>query len=163
MYTSLTRGFHAAISQLKWSWFQEARPLRHLARFDEASRGGVGGAFAVIGLQRGIRLASLGAAITLLSIATDPLIQQVIRYDPCLQLSLRGQASMARTNNYTDRGIHTGAGQASLDPPMEAAMYQGVFNSSTPVRPVCSTGNCTFPEFSTLGVCSSCEDVSHTQ
>ena len=30
------------------------------------------------------------------------------------------------------------------------------------VSPSCTTGNCTWPTYTTLGVCSSCRDVSHT-
>jgi hypothetical protein len=45
---------------------------------------------------------------------------------------------------------------------MKAAVYDGVFkpSSANDVSPTCTTGNCTFPLFDTLAVCSKCLDVS---
>jgi hypothetical protein len=59
-------------------------------------------------------------------------------------------------------GIHTGAGEASLDPPMQAALYEGVYNSFSSITPTCPTGNCTFPHYRTVGMCSGCNDISNT-
>jgi hypothetical protein len=50
------------------------------------------------------------------------------------------------------------------DPSMSAAI-DGAFNTpDIPIRPstaTCSTGNCTWPLYPTLGVCHDCQDVSH--
>jgi hypothetical protein len=52
----------------------------------------------------------------------------------------------------------------SADPSMSAAI-DGAFNTpEIPIRPstaTCSTGNCTWPLYPTLGVCHECQDVSH--
>ena len=106
-----------------------------------------------------MHLATVEAVITILAVASDPFIQQVIRYDPCPQLLESGTALMPRTNNYTQTGIHTGALQESLDLPMQAAIYEGIYNSSFPVQPTYTSGNYTFPEYRTVAMCNDCQDI----
>ena len=156
---SANRQSCTAVSQLKWLWYQTPRPLGDLVRFDDASRG-IWGSARLIERLRGMHLASLGAAITILAIASDPFIQQVIETYPCAQHLGDGTASMPRTNSYNQSGIHTGADQSSLDLPMQAAIYEGVYNSFFPIQPVCTTGNCTFGNFRTAGMCTECQDIS---
>jgi hypothetical protein len=45
---------------------------------------------------------------------------------------------------------------------MLAAIYSGLMEEATvhPLAPLCSTGNCTFPTFKSLGFCSECCDVT---
>ncbi|KAF2141171.1 uncharacterized protein K452DRAFT_318841 [Aplosporella prunicola CBS 121167] len=150
-----------AVSQLKWSWYKEPRPLDDFARFDDASRG-IWGSARLITRLRGMHLASLGAAIMILAAASDPFIQQVIKYQPCSQKVSSAQATMPRTNNYTAYGAHVGAGLYTIDAPMEKALYKGFYDSFSPVTPTCTTGNCTFPNYRTVGVCSMCRDISDT-
>ena len=60
----------------------------------------------------------------------------------------------------------------TLDGPMAAAVYIGMLNppanASSSIPVTCSTGNCTFPayeggvSYSSLAMCSSTEDISHT-
>ncbi|OJD40001.1 zinc-binding oxidoreductase protein [Diplodia corticola] len=148
-----------AVSQLKWSWYKEARPLHDMARFDHASRG-VWGSLKFIRYLHVRNMATLGAIITVLATASDPFIQQVVRYHSCTQDESSEAASILRTNNYTETGAHVGAGMTTLDLPMQAALYQGAYNSFQGVEPACGTGNCTYPDYRTLGMCSSCEDYS---
>ncbi|KAL0265060.1 hypothetical protein SLS55_001018 [Diplodia seriata] len=148
-----------AVSQLKWSWYKEARPLHDIARFDHASRG-LWGSLKFIRYLHVQNIATLGAIITVLAVASDPFIQQVIRYHSCAQDEASEAASILRTNNYTATGAHVGAGMTTLDLPMQAALYQGAYNSFQGVEPACGTGNCTYPEYRTLGMCSYCEDNS---
>ena len=59
-----------------------------------------------------------------------------------------------------DSGIHLGPEFG-----MKAAIYKGIFTSASPsdVTPDCPTGNCTFPLFDTLAICSKCVNVTdHT-
>lgn len=46
---------------------------------------------------------------------------------------------------------------------MKAAVFNGIFSWQTvqDVRPVCDTGNCTFPLFDSLAVCSKCKNVTN--
>ncbi len=44
---------------------------------------------------------------------------------------------------------------------MKAAVYQGLFGAANDgLTPACGTGNCTFPDFSSLAVCSRCANVT---
>ena len=132
-----------------------------MSSFDKASRGPAGSAL-LLWTVRGRHLASIGAVITILAVASDPFIQQGIKYPSCLQAPFDESASVAATNNYTLSGMHLAILSESLDLPMKAAIYGGVFNSSLPVTPTCGTGNCTFPIYRTVGVCSNCQDISST-
>jgi len=48
------------------------------------------------------------------------------------------------------------------DVPAQGALSQGLTSPGIlqPVQPVCSTGNCTFPAYNTLGLCAAVVDVS---
>lgn len=69
----------------------------------------------------------------------------------------------ARSNSYSGwrPGPITGIKLAEL--PMVGAAYTGVYAQNNPflVTPDCTTGNCTWIEdYTTLGVCSKCYDVT---
>lgn len=49
----------------------------------------------------------------------------------------------------------------ALEWPLRGALTAGFFNSSSPLPISCPTGNCTWPELSTLGLCTSCTNVTH--
>lgn len=48
----------------------------------------------------------------------------------------------------------------ALEWPLRGAITAGFFNSSSPLPIACPTGNCTWPALSTLGLCTSCTDVT---
>lgn len=64
---------------------------------------------------------------------------------------------MKLTESEVDGGLLTGTEFG-----MKAAIYDGIFKPSGAhdLEPVCPTGNCTFPLFDSLAVCSKCVDVS---
>lgn len=61
-------------------------------------------------------------------------------------------------------GGHLGAGLNEIDGPMAVAINKGLNdppqNASILVEASCSTGNCSFPSYSTIGLCSSIHDIS---
>ncbi|KAH8674232.1 hypothetical protein BX600DRAFT_509418 [Xylariales sp. PMI_506] len=150
-----------SLSQLKWSWYTRPRPLSDISAFDRASRG-LWGSLKLMVRLRGMHLASFGAAITILSIANEPFIQQVIHTYPCPQTSATGVATLPRTNTYAWQSIHVAAATQSLEAAEQAPIYQGAYSSIPQVQPGCVSGNCTFPEFKTVAMCSECKDVSGT-
>lgn len=150
------------VGDLKWRWFRQRRSLHDLVVFDGASRG-PWGCVRLLAAPRGF-VASLGAALVLLTLALDPFTQQLVRHYDCKQVRPGGdRATLPRGTVYTEVAAHTGAGQW---PPVTAVLGfidQGIYNSAevgkTPFA--CPTGNCTFEQpFSTLGYCSTCEDMS---
>ena len=63
------------ISQLKWTWFLRKRPLQDMARYDMASRGPWGSLRLLLSLRGRDLVASVGAFVTVASIAIDPFAQ----------------------------------------------------------------------------------------
>ncbi|KAG9521981.1 hypothetical protein KCV07_g3395, partial [Aureobasidium melanogenum] len=159
--TSMMLPVSESISQLKWTWFRKPHPLGHFTDFDSASRG-PWGCLKVLRRCHVRHLTSVGAAITILALASDPFIQQMIKFRPVTFMLTKDHAHafIPCTNNYTLRGEHTGAGYESLDLTTQAAIYKGVYNSYSPVEATCSSGNCTIGDYRTFGMCSSCQNVS---
>ena len=89
----------------------------------------------------------------------DPFAQQLISTHSCMRLLQPNNASTSRANFYQTfyAGLST---PPSLD--MQRSINQGFLGTigDFSILPSCPTGNCNFPKFNTLGVCTSCEDVS---
>ncbi|KAG9765618.1 hypothetical protein KCU73_g327, partial [Aureobasidium melanogenum] len=135
--TSMMLPVSESISQLKWTWFQKPHPLSHFRDFDSASRG-PWGCLKVLRRCHVKHLTSVGAAITILALASDPFIQQMIKYRPVPSLLTTDDAHafIPCTNNYTLHGTHTGAGLETLDLTTQAAIYKEgptILNMSTVV------------------------------
>ena len=158
------------ISELKWIWFASPQPVSDFDRFDSASRG-PWGAFLLLLKRPGSIVTALGSLITIVSLATDPFAQQVLRFNTCLRPENGSSATIARTNNYTDGALRVAVGQPALTVPMTAALYQGLLdppaNGSSIMSAYCPSGNCTFPNanettYTSLAMCSSVEDITQT-
>ena len=52
------------------------------------------------------------------------------------------------------RGVYT------AEKPVKAAVYEGLFGDTRGMTASCSTGNCTWPKFASLSVCSRCQNVT---
>ncbi|OJD13755.1 hypothetical protein AJ78_05822 [Emergomyces pasteurianus Ep9510] len=149
----------ASISQLKWLWLKDTRSLQDLQVFDDASRGPLGALY-IIFFLRGRHLASLGALITILTLVLDPFMQQIIVYPVGVVYRESGEASVARTDNVTY------AAQGQKGRRMDSVLDQGIMNaiyngdSAPTLKPSCPTGNCTWPIFHSIGVCSRCIDMA---
>lgn len=150
------------ISQLKWRWFQQERPLHDLVVFDGATRG-PWGCLRLLFLPRGTHfVASLGAGLILLTLAVDPFTQQLVRYYDCKQTSTRSNATLPRSTMFSEAGAHTYAATWPPETAILGYIDQGLYNPADIKTPfTCDTGNCTFDSlYSTLGFCATCEDMS---
>lgn len=100
--------------------------------------------------------ATLGALVTIGTLAFDPFLQSVI--------SLKGRLDVALLENSVTIGRSTSTDFGAADFAIASSIYNGFYNStsfrSQTVGFRCTTGNCTWPVFSTLAVCSSCVNVS---
>ncbi|KAL2006985.1 hypothetical protein VTN00DRAFT_8423 [Thermoascus crustaceus] len=145
------------ISQAKWIWFTERpRRLADFEAFDSASRGSFGSLQFLLKTRGGI-LASAAAFLTILALAIDPFTQQIISYQS--RLVAAGGATVPRSISYNSYSFGSILAIKDITLPMKAAIYNGIFNTDQSlfsISPDCPTGNCTWPTFSSLGVCSQC-------
>ncbi|KAJ9500661.1 hypothetical protein H2202_003877 [Exophiala xenobiotica] len=139
----------SCISQLKWSWFSRQRRLTDIQTFDDASRGPLGCA-ALLTTKAFLSLASVGAIVTILSLAYDPFLQQLLSY-PIVQVYTNASSAVTRQA----RAFAIGGMDAKFVSAMNAGVWSGA--SSFAPTPACPSGNCTWPSFSTVGWCSKCE------
>lgn len=164
------------IGQTKWIWYGSSRqrPLEDFKVFDDAVRGPLGAATLLLTpriLTRSVATASCILVITTLAIG--PFMQQLITYMPrtvpLTSLGGLGADSANATLPTIPRSTYYNAylpgtimALKSPDLAYKAAFYNGLYNAADPsmyaISPECSTGNCTWPNFSSLGVCSTCVD-----
>jgi len=102
--------------------------------------------------------------LVVLAFLADPLAQQIIQTEDCMRNSTVLTSRISRTNGYFAQGGSFGPATAVIDAPMAVAINTGIVsppeNISSLIFTECSSGNCTFPMFRTVGVCHSCEDIS---
>ncbi|CAI7653598.1 unnamed protein product [Penicillium bialowiezense] len=141
-----------AICQLKWLSFKKTRQsqLFGMQVFDAASRGPLG-SLGIIVHHRAQSLVCLGAAVIVLLLAFDPFMQQVISY-PVRPVSISyGQAAAKQVRGMSTTDLRE----------WENAFGQGLWShESFDLSPTCSSGNCTWDEFSSVGICSHCEEIT---
>ncbi|CAI7569687.1 unnamed protein product [Penicillium bialowiezense] len=150
-----------AIGQLKWLWFQDPMKsqsqLVSIQRFDAASRGPFG-SLMILYHHRSCSLVSVGAAVIILLLSFDPFVQLVLTYPvgPTNDSSATSVATapqvrewITTVNDTRDIGI---------------AYTEGFYsqNQDFTVPPICSSGNCTWDQFSSVGICSRCSNMSTT-
>lgn len=153
----------SCVGQLQWSWFSSgSRPLSDVILYDGAARG-PWGLLALLWSHRLQQpLAVLAAVIMISGIAIDPFIQQIIRPFDCSVPSDRHVATLPRTNRLDTSNFNYGElEQTSGGQTLSSALIATLYSAGNEAPYDCSTGNCTFPgTYSTLGVCSVCEDRS---
>lgn len=151
----------SAIAQRQWAWFKKERKLHDVVLYDEARE--FLGAIRWLVLKRFSEpLTALGAMIILVAALIDPFIQQLIQYNNC-SINLPQAALIPRTNYFNPDMIHDGPLTMTPLPNEETAYSSGLFSSPPPINFACSTGNCTYAaEYTTVGYCTSCEDISQS-
>ncbi|KAI0515452.1 hypothetical protein F5B22DRAFT_646726 [Xylaria bambusicola] len=154
----------ACVGQTKWQWFASPRVLSDIETFDGATRNFWGKLQLLThGRGREHHLANYGCLIALGTLAIGPFSQQIVQYYNCFSVSPYHLAWLPRSNNYT-AGARVYPGHSQLDPEMASAIYTGILDPpKTDAGAVksfsCDSGNCTLPQFSTLGMCHSCHEI----
>jgi hypothetical protein len=165
--SSLALVVEGCLGQLKWIWYSSPRKRHSLLdfqTFDGASRGPYGAAQLLLTLQE-IDAGLVGAFVMLCALVYEPFIQQTIS-TPLLSSSLSTNSSLPIATAYAAYdfgGLQSGV--VNIELPMKAAIYDGIFyqnvsTTATAISPTCSTGNCTFEQYSSLFVCSRCVNVT---
>ncbi|KAK3319515.1 hypothetical protein B0T19DRAFT_467025 [Cercophora scortea] len=156
-----------AMSQCKWNWLRRAeQPLSDFAAFDDGSRGWWG-SLALMKVTRWRNYATLGALVTVLSIATSPITQQVVGYTVKYPASSTMNATALAIRKWS-HAPSTSEEDTRWQDESGYAVYQGMIGSITrpltPIAPNCPTGNCTYPKFNSLGICVKTANItSHLQ
>ncbi|CAG9940973.1 unnamed protein product [Clonostachys rosea f. rosea IK726] len=155
---ALTVPVSVAISQAQWNWFQQERPLYDFHIFDQASRGAWG---SLVFLKRihFKHFASIGAFLMVVSLFTSPITQLAISY-PIRSIVVEGIANVGTVPLifFTRESFHLSVMRALV---LSTALDTDQF--STPIEPKgasCSTGNCTFDTYASLGVCLKTANIS---
>ncbi|KAI2635877.1 hypothetical protein GGS26DRAFT_515936 [Hypomontagnella submonticulosa] len=146
-----------SISQAKWSWFSSSasgsvgRPLRHLDRIDQVSRGAWGSLLWLMRYPFGFYFVSIGAILTILMAGIDVFSQQLVQVDSRQIVNATGTANMPWVQNVSRMDQQTWL----------AALYEGIFRSTIQDLPaICPTGNCTWDTVPSIGVCGKCMDIT---
>lgn len=149
------------LSQLKWQWFSDRRPLSDMAIFDQGSRGPWGSA-KLLRLARWRNVtSSLGALIIVFAMGVDPFTQSIVSYYGCNINESDAIASISRINMNSPLGLDT------LESYAFSATVRGAFDASfsdsTSLMPnyTCSTKSCTFSQpYHSIGLCSKCDNIT---
>ncbi|KXH33375.1 hypothetical protein CSIM01_03289 [Colletotrichum simmondsii] len=178
------------IAQWKWILYaREERLLIDFDRLDGAARGPMG-SLRVLLKTKGAFIVRFGAVLTLIAVALDPFAQQLLQLredvvyeksnNDTMALISRSKLYSLGTANVEERSVayfHIGrnttiqTGESiswnittSIPPSMEGAIMSGFYKSPEELRREtlfqCSSGNCTFDPFVTIGVCHRCEDLT---
>ena len=149
------------LAQLKWKLLEKSRPLQDLVKYDDATRGPIGALGLLWNLRLRHPLSSIGALLSLFILIIDPFTQQVIVYYDC-GIPLSGiNSTIPRTNIFLQRNTNQSQSDNSwVEPGLQAAVLDGIISPTKSVQVECPTGNCTFGQYSTVGYCSACKDIT---
>jgi len=148
------------VGQAKWNLFKGSRrKLSDLDIADAASRNPLAALGWIVRFRSGF-IVHLGAALVVLSFFFEPVIQHSLWYETVVVPDTAHQASVSSNTNYVPvRGFNSGLVLAAPRSLLSGAQ-SAIFGKNIDVDYACPSGNCTFPLTTTVGVCSSCTEVT---
>ncbi|KAH0358131.1 hypothetical protein KCU83_g425, partial [Aureobasidium melanogenum] len=166
----------AALAQGKWTWFCKRNgPLSTFEAIDAANRDTLE-SFKLLWSMRGQHLVSAGALVIALGFMVDPFLQAIISdYGRLVNLNVSAPNSTRATigkSNHFDGGTQCVSTWSHRYPQIDttpdfavaAALYDGLnaalSHSYQNVSFTCTSGNCTWTEYTSLAVRSTCFDIS---
>jgi hypothetical protein len=159
----------ACLSQLKWTHFQSApRKLKDLETFDDASRGPWGSLRLLFARGTGSLDAAvrLGCAITVLVLAMETFGQQLLSF-PERRVPVAGEvASFPTIQNLVEMpNVARENGLRLSDRLLQSrlSLMESIYGRTTAAPYECGASECSWGSHVTLGLCSSCTDVSDAQ
>lgn len=143
-----------AISQSMWIQFkQRSTQMSIVDDILEAGRGPWGSLNLLKSKMKGKHfnlLAILGALITVITIAFDPFVQQVMSFPTRTIQSRDGKAIFKLSQHLVDMDMTL----------VQGAILGGVYRNPQTTNYTCTESSCSWPTITTLGVCSSCQDLT---
>ncbi|KAI0858274.1 hypothetical protein F4860DRAFT_517004 [Xylaria cubensis] len=166
--SALLMALGAAIGQRKWIRLSRGEnPLSDLEVYDEASRGPWGS----MSLLKD--MSSLGAVITILSLAIDPFLQQITKFES-VPVAIGTSSISSRVifeMNVSPKGDADRDSFAQIPAAFIPLANQGLYfdgdlddpfsRNTLQLRPRSTGGNITFQPAETLAVCSQCANITH--
>ena len=155
------------ISQLTWLQFQRPHSFQLIQEIDEASRGALG-SFQILFSTEAIA-AWFGATITLVALAFEPFVQQVLLLQT-RQVLLNTTNTQVPVSSAFNTGktfpasfpvnyYPVGDEAHALDSSIRAAGFNGIYNDAIGPPYGCGSSSCRFGSFTSLAICSSCTNV----
>ncbi|KAJ5552318.1 hypothetical protein N7494_001696 [Penicillium frequentans] len=144
------------IGQLRWiSFGRYSKPLSDVQAYDSASRGPWGSLIMLL-KDKGYSLASLGALVTVLGLLFDPFVQQILTY-PVREVTQNSSAASIQQSRYIipDPTLGSGMSTGFFD-----AANAGIWTDNFDLEPKCPSGDCTWPLFQSVELCTKCQDVT---
>ncbi|KAK8102965.1 hypothetical protein PG984_016111 [Apiospora sp. TS-2023a] len=143
-----------AIAQSMWMQFeQKLTPLMRVEEIQEAGRGPWGSIKLLTATVKGKRfnlIAIVGAVITVATLALDPFVQQVMSFPSRTIPAQDGKAIFRSTQNWRDLDITS----------VQGAILGGIYRNPQITNYTCTESSCSWPTITTLGVCSTCKDLT---
>ncbi|KAJ0161989.1 hypothetical protein CTA2_5291 [Colletotrichum tanaceti] len=141
-----------SISQLKWLWYREERPLKDFQDFDSASRRPWGS----IQLLKTTRACVILTVVLITAIFTSTLTQSAVTY-PVRLARVDGTAVVSRSTSFyfNTANVFSGVTQQHYT---EQSIFEGLSYSHTqefPLSPArCPTSECRWQPYTSLSVCA---------
>lgn len=163
----------ATVGQLKWHWFsRKGHRLRDMQALDDASRGPLGSIVVLFSFM-GSSLAIIGGIVMMTVVAFGPFLQQVLEYPTRAVEAAASEPQIIRNSNYSSLfGLHetiesynvTGDLTHMNEPPgpeLTYAIKAGLYSRPEifELTPTCTTSNCSWDSFKSVGWCAKCEDL----
>ncbi|QLI71080.1 uncharacterized protein G6M90_00g080160 [Metarhizium brunneum] len=150
-----------AISRAQWSWLLQERPLYDFHVFDQASRG-TWGSLVLLWRIRCRHFIALGAILMVVSTLTSPVTQLAINY------AVRDVVASGEANTFAVRTIMSPQdlvglatqGSVSITTLGGSEGMKGYAGPGPTLGAFCSTGNCTFDRYQSLGICMEMVNIS---
>ncbi|KAL9109281.1 MAG: hypothetical protein Q9227_006036 [Pyrenula ochraceoflavens] len=162
--TSLLSAMASAMGQCKWLWLrkQKKQCLHDFEKLDSASRGPWGCFMLLVDLK--IRhFALLGALVTILSLALDPFIQQLLAFPVRFTYKSSKDTGIPVPHTFHDMpDFYDDPNLPSLD--LQNTVMCSLFGWGKEISYSlpCPSGDCTWEPFTSLELCSQCLDVTPT-
>lgn len=158
--SSLLYGVSAALGQAKWSWYYGPKKrLNDFEVLDEASKGPLGSVQMLLGGTI-FSVGSLGAIVTIIALALDPFVQQVILVSSDPVSTEDRSAWTGRLSDPTRYFSYNTSsdGQNDVLQSINSALWN---RQSTYDRTAhCPTGNCTWDPFLSVGWCVESQTIA---
>ncbi|TRX88464.1 hypothetical protein FHL15_010654 [Xylaria flabelliformis] len=174
----LLKPIDSAIGQVKWLRSLQKRPIDDFRVIDAASRGPWGSATSLVVLADAMNfwqprttlltssrwIGSSGAAVAIAALAMHTFFQEALHFDPVYTHTADASIPIARYVNGTGSAYVVGQGSTmGVDPESLSAPYRALFSparTNFTVTAYCSTGNCTWDPYESLGICNTCQNIT---